>query len=135
MKTRFCPSPTGYMHIGNARTALFCALLAKNQQGKFLLRIEDTDRERSKTIYTEQLYADLRWLGLLWQEGPIVGGDAGPYLQSERQNIYDQSYHELEKSNLAYACFCKRLILGGTSFFAGRPPCKHRAEAGSGCLG
>ena len=107
LKTRFCPSPTGYMHLGNARTALFSALLAHSQEGgKFLLRIEDTDLERSKPEFTAGLKEDLRWLGLQWDEGPDEGGDAGPYYQSERQDIYDQYYHKLEEQGLVYPCFC-----------------------------
>lgn len=106
VKARFCPSPTGLIHLGNARTALFSALLAKQQDGSFLLRIEDTDRERSKAEYTEILMNDLRWMGIHWQEGPDVGGDLGPYFQSERQSIYDDYYHRLEEAGMAYPCFC-----------------------------
>lgn len=106
MKTRFCPSPTGHIHIGNARTALFCALLAKSQHGALLLRIEDTDLERSKETYTNQLITDLHWLDIHWQEGPEVGGTAGPYWQSQRQAIYDEYYRKLEQSGLAFPCFC-----------------------------
>lgn len=106
IKTRFCPSPTGEIHLGNARTALFCDLLAHGHQGQLLLRIEDTDRERSQEKYTLQLMDDLNWLGITWQEGPRAGGDAGPYFQSERQDIYDSFYHKLEQKNLIYPCFC-----------------------------
>lgn len=108
LKFRFCPSPTGLIHFGNVRTALFNVLLAHKLQGTFLLRIEDTDKERSKTEYTEALMADLRWLGLTWQEGPEVGGDKGPYWQSERQAIYDRYYAQLASgsSHHAYPCFC-----------------------------
>lgn len=104
LKFRFCPSPTGLIHFGNVRTALFNALLAQKLQGTFLLRIEDTDKERSKSEYTEALMADLHWLGLEWQEGPEVGGDNGPYWQSERQSIYDNDYQRLGLN--AYPCFC-----------------------------
>ncbi|MCD6045754.1 MAG: glutamate--tRNA ligase [Gammaproteobacteria bacterium] len=103
-KFRFCPSPTGLIHFGNVRTALFNALLAHKLQGTFLLRIEDTDKERSKSEYTEALMADLHWLGLEWQEGPEVGGNNGPYWQSERQAIYDNDYQRLGLH--AYPCFC-----------------------------
>lgn len=106
MKTRFCPSPTGYMHLGNTRTALFNALAAVGSQGTFLVRIEDTDRTRSSVEFAEILLEDMRWLGLHWQEGPGVGGPHSPYNQSERQKIYDQYYSQLEKHNVVYPCFC-----------------------------
>ncbi len=107
-KTRFAPSPTGLMHLGNVRTALFNALFAYQTGGKFLLRIEDTDLERSKDEFTQQLLDDLRWLGLLWQEGPEVGGDHAPYAQSQRGEIYAKYYAELVEKNLAYPCFCSQ---------------------------
>lgn len=106
VKTRFCPSPTGLMHMGNARTALFSALLAKHAGGTFLLRIEDTDRERSDQRYTDALQRDLLWLGLQWQEGPGHDKGLGPYHQSERQPIYDDYYDRLQEADVAYACFC-----------------------------
>lgn len=98
LKTRFAPSPTGLMHLGNARTALFSFLLAKNQEGVFLLRIEDTDRDRSRDDYDRDLQQELHWLHLDWQEGP--------YYQSQRQAIYDDFYHRLESQGAAYPCFC-----------------------------
>src|SRR4051812_39082353 len=101
IKTRFCPSPTGQMHIGNVRTALFNALLALGKGGTFLIRIEDTDQARSDESYTDLLLEDLRWLGLQWQEGPEVGGAAGPYWQSQRQAIYDDYYHRLAATGSA----------------------------------
>lgn len=125
IKTRFCPSPTGVMHLGNARTALFSALFAKAHEGIFLLRIEDTDRERSKPEYTEQLCHDLRQLGLYWQEGPYVGGKHAPYYQSERQAIYDHYYAKLEEQGLAYLCFCSEEELAWqrkTQLASGHPP-------------
>ncbi|RJQ47898.1 MAG: glutamate--tRNA ligase, partial [Gammaproteobacteria bacterium] len=79
VKTRFAPSPTGHIHMGNTRVALFSALYARHHRGLFLLRIEDTDLERSATRYIEALKEDLRWLGLAWQEGPEAGGPHGPY--------------------------------------------------------
>jgi glutamyl-tRNA synthetase len=106
VKTRFCPSPTGLIHLGNARTALFSALFAKKMNGTFLLRIEDTDRERSKVSYTDILMQDLRWLHLYWQEGPEHDGGHGPYYQSKRQAIYDDYYERLEMAGMAYPCFC-----------------------------
>jgi len=105
-KTRFAPSPTGFLHLGNARTALFSALFARAQGGRLVLRIEDTDRERSRTEFTEALQKDLRWLGLAWDEGPGVGGEAGPYFQSDRDPIYARHYRLLEQAGLAYPCFC-----------------------------
>ncbi|CAN5457358.1 glutamate--tRNA ligase [soil metagenome] len=106
IKTRFCPSPTGHIHLGNVRAALFSALFAKHKEGKFLLRIEDTDKSRSSDEFTQLLMQELRWLGLDWQEGPEVGGDHAPYWQSQRQPLYDQFYLQLQEKNLCYACFC-----------------------------
>ncbi len=107
-KFRFCPSPTGLIHFGNVRTALFNALLAHKMQGILLLRIEDTDKERSKDEYTQALMSDLRWLGLHWNEGAEAGGEQGPYWQSQRQAIYDGYYQQLTegKTPRAYPCFC-----------------------------
>ncbi len=125
LKTRFCPSPTGMLHLGNVRTALFNALLAKGQQGVFLLRIEDTDRTRSDIRYTEALQVDLRWLGLDWDEGPGRGGDAGPYWQSQRQAIYDKYYAQLEEKGFAYPCFCSEQQLAlarKVQRASGKPP-------------
>jgi len=106
LKTRFCPSPTGLMHLGNARTALFNALLAKQRHGQWLLRIEDTDQVRSEPRYTRALMEDLLWLGVSWQEGPDHDQGYGPYHQSERQSIYDDYYQRLETMGRAYPCFC-----------------------------
>ncbi|OAI50031.1 glutamate--tRNA ligase [Gammaproteobacteria bacterium SCGC AG-212-F23] len=106
MKTRFCPSPTGMLHLGNARTALFNALLAQKEQGIFLLRIEDTDQSRSEIKHIDLLQHDLRWLNIHWNEGPDVGGNNGPYWQSQRHAIYDNYYHQLEKAERVYPCFC-----------------------------
>lgn len=125
MKTRFCPSPTGYMHLGNIRTALFNALLAKGQQGNFLLRIEDTDKIRSGDEYAEMLQHDLHWLGLKWQEGPGVEGPQAPYWQSQRQEIYQKYYEQLEKQGLVYPCFCtdqQLAISRKVQLAAGHPP-------------
>lgn len=106
VKTRFCPSPTGLVHPGNARTALFNFLLAKSENSTFLLRIEDTDVERSKLEYDEALQWDLNWLGLDWQEGPKKNQGNGPYHQSKRQSIYDDYYQRLQEADQAYPCFC-----------------------------
>ena len=108
-KTRFAPSPTGEMHFGNVRTALFNALAATAQNGEFLLRVEDTDEERSNTDYEQLIYTDLTWLGIQWQEGPDHTenrGSNGPYRQSERKDIYKKYYQQLLENNQAYYCFC-----------------------------
>ncbi len=124
-KTRFAPSPTGFIHLGNVRTALFSALVAARDQGVFLLRIEDTDLARSLDEYTQALMADLQWLGMHWKEGPNAGGDAGPYHQSQRSAIYDRYYQTLEQQNLAYPCFCSEQQLSVSRkamLAAGKPP-------------
>lgn len=125
LKTRFCPSPTGNMHLGNVRTALFNALLAKGRQGCFLLRIEDTDKERSQSVYCDALLEDLKWLGLDWNEGPQQEGGAGPYYQSQRQKIYDDYYHKLESTGIAYPCFCSEeelALMRKIQRSTGKPP-------------
>lgn len=115
MKTRFSPSPTGLMHLGNARTALFNKLLAAHSSnGRFLLRIEDTDKLRSNPEYTRRLKDDLHWLGLSWDEGPECEAAAGPYEQSNRQTIYDKHYSALEQKGLIYPCFCTEEELAAT---------------------
>src|SRR5579872_6618233 len=96
IRTRFSPSPTCLIHLGNARAALFADLFAKKNNGVFLLRIEDTDAARSADHYVELLQDDLHWLGIDWQEGPGVDGPYGPYWQSQRQAIYEKYYHLLE---------------------------------------
>ena len=103
--TRFAPSPTGYLHIGGARTALFNWLLARKTGGKFLLRIEDTDQKRNTPAAASQVMADLRWLGIEWDEGPEVGGPNGPYFQSQRKDIYDKYIKRLIDEKKAYYCF------------------------------
>ncbi|WP_018861918.1 glutamate--tRNA ligase [Thioalkalivibrio sp. ALJ3] len=105
-KTRFAPSPTGLLHLGNVRTALFSALFARSRGGHFLLRIEDTDAERSRPEFVAALMRDLRWLKLDWDEGVDAGGDAGPYAQSERGGIFDGYYQQLIDAGQAYPCFC-----------------------------
>ena len=104
--TRFAPSPTGALHLGNARTALFSHLWARKSGGKFILRIEDTDLARSEDRFREQLMADMRWLGLDWDEGPDVGGPSGPYCQAQRGEFYQSKYRQLSERELAYPCFC-----------------------------
>ncbi|SFV67826.1 Glutamyl-tRNA(Gln) synthetase [hydrothermal vent metagenome] len=106
IKTRFCPSPTGHIHIGNARTALFNVLYAIKHHGVFLLRIEDTDQERSEQQYIDQLCEDLKWLGLEWQEGYGTINDDGSFEQSKRSEVYKKYLQELEKKEAIYPCFC-----------------------------
>src|SRR5881275_596402 len=96
IRVRFAPSPTGYLHIGGARTALFNWLFARHHGGKFVLRIEDTDRTRNTEEAMAAIYEGLRWLGLDWDEGPHVGGDSGPYLQSERTELYERYLKQLQ---------------------------------------
>jgi glutamyl-tRNA synthetase len=103
--TRFAPSPTGYLHIGGARTALFNWLLAKQQGGRFILRIEDTDQVRSTDESTRKILEDMRWLGLDWSEGPEVNGPNGPYFQSQRLAIYKEYAEKLLSIRRAYKCF------------------------------
>ncbi len=103
--TRFAPSPTGYLHVGGARTALFNWLLARKMGGKFLLRIEDTDMKRNTATAADQVLKDLKWLGIDWDEGPDIGGPNGPYHQSERRDIYDKYIQQLIDEQKAYYCF------------------------------
>ena len=106
VRTRFAPSPTGYMHVGNLRTALYAYLLAKKDGGSFVLRIEDTDQERYVPGAVEIIYKTLRDTGLTWDEGPDVGGDYGPYVQSERMGTYIEYAKKLVEQGDAYYCFC-----------------------------
>jgi nondiscriminating glutamyl-tRNA synthetase len=106
MRVRFAPSPTGHLHVGNARTALFNWLAARHAGGTFLLRIEDTDTERSTRESESAILADLRWLGLTWDEGVEAGGAVGPYRQSERLDIYADHAQRLLATGHAYRCFC-----------------------------
>ncbi|HRP68147.1 MAG TPA: glutamate--tRNA ligase [Turneriella sp.] len=106
VRTRFAPSPTGYLHVGGARTALFNYLYARAQKGKFILRIEDTDQARSTEQSYHQVLDSLKWLGLEWDEGPEVGGVHGPYRQSERLHLYKEYAEKLVHEKKAYPCFC-----------------------------
>lgn len=108
IRTRFAPSPTGYLHVGGLRTALYNYLFAKKNSGKFILRIEDTDRARYVDGATENLIATLKWAALNFDEGIGTGGDFGPYLQSQRLNIYKEQADLLIKENKAYYCFCSQ---------------------------
>src|SRR5688572_16784582 len=106
VRVRFAPSPTGYLHVGGARTALFNWLFARRHGGTFVLRIEDTDAERSSWEMVAGIVDGLRWLGLDWDEGPDVGGPHGPYFQSQRLDKYREGAAELVRRGLAYYCFC-----------------------------
>lgn len=106
VRVRFAPSPTGYLHIGGARTALFNWLFARKMGGKLILRIEDTDTERLKEDSVSQILTSLKWLGLNWDEGPEAGGECGPYYQSERRELYSKYAQQLLDEGKAYYCFC-----------------------------
>ncbi len=106
VRVRIAPSPSGNLHVGTARTALFNYLFAKKNNGKFVLRIEDTDAERTSQEYVDNIFDSLKALGLNWDEGPDVGGDYGPYTQSERFDIYPKYIQELLDKGFAYECFC-----------------------------
>jgi nondiscriminating glutamyl-tRNA synthetase len=111
IRVRFAPSPTGHLHIGGARTALFNYLYARRQNGVFVLRIEDTDVERSTDESVRMILQDLKWLGLTWDEGPEVGGAYGPYFQSQRQDLYREKLEFLQAQGHAYPCFCSAELL------------------------
>jgi glutamyl-tRNA synthetase len=135
--TRFAPSPTGDLHLGNARTGLFNLLLARRTGGRFLLRIEDTDSERSLEAHTQGLMADLRWLGIEWDEGPDREDEHRPYRQSQRAPLYAQDLAALERAGAVYPCFCTALELElsrRAQLAAGRAPryggaCRELTEA------
>jgi nondiscriminating glutamyl-tRNA synthetase len=130
LRVRFAPSPTGYLHVGNARTALFNWLLARGRGGRFVLRIEDTDTGRSTAASEQSIVDDLRWLGLEWDEGPDVGGPYAPYRQSDRLERYREHAERLIATGRAYYCFCTReqlekgrqraLIEGQAAVYGGR---------------
>ena len=106
VRVRFAPSPTGYLHIGGARTALFNWLFARKMGGKLILRIEDTDIERLKEDSVSQILTSLKWLGINWDEGIDIGGPDGPYRQMERLDIYKKYTEKLLAEGKAYYCFC-----------------------------
>ena len=114
IRVRFAPSPTGFIHVGNVRTALFNRLLAGRNKGTFILRVEDTDAERSELKYEKQLMEDLRWLGLDWNEGIEIGGDYGPYRQTDRYDLYQKYAQRLLEEDKAYLCFCTEEALEAT---------------------
>ncbi|HUQ88699.1 MAG TPA: glutamate--tRNA ligase [Vicinamibacterales bacterium] len=125
MRVRFAPSPTGHLHVGNARTALFNWLLARGQNGTFILRIEDTDLERSTKASEQAILEDLRWMGLQWDEGVEVGGDYGPYRQTERMQSYVDHTNRLLAEGTGYYCFCSAETLEAhrkSQLAAGLPP-------------
>jgi len=108
VRVRFAPSPTGPLHIGGARTALFNYLFARKNRGDFILRIEDTDKERSELKWVQEIIEELRWLGIEWDEGPDIDGKFGPYKQSQRLDIYKKYLKKLFKENKVYYCFCSK---------------------------
>jgi nondiscriminating glutamyl-tRNA synthetase len=138
--TRFAPSPTGSLHLGNARTAFFSHLWARKSGGRFILRIEDTDAERSRLSFRDGLMADMRWLGLDWDEGPDIGGPSAPYSQAERGEFYGKLFAQLELNGQAYPCYCtaEELELSRKlQRMAGKPPryagtCRHLTAAQRG---
>src|SRR5688572_21396562 len=123
IRVRFAPSPTGYLHVGGARTALFNWLYARRHSGVFILRIEDTDAERSSWDMVAGIVDGLRWLGLDWDEGPDIGGPHAPYFQSERLDKYRQAAADLVTRGLAYYCLCTAETLQQK---------RHAAEAAGG---
>jgi len=125
IRTRFAPSPTGFLHIGSARTCLFNFLFTRKHQGRLILRIEDTDKERSKPEYEKDIIDSLKWLGIEWDEGPDVGGNYGPYRQSERSAIYARYLQKLLNEEKAYHCFCSKEDLEARKQYLmsiGQPP-------------
>jgi glutamyl-tRNA synthetase len=135
--TRFAPSPTGHLHLGNARTALLNYLAARRSGGRFILRVEDTDEARSSETFMHDLFADLRWLGLDWDEGPDVGGPHTIYRQQQRRAIYEEWLAKLDAAGLTYPCFCTPAELNVArrqQLAAGKPPryagtCRSLTEA------
>jgi len=111
IRGRFAPTPSGQMHIGNARTALLAWLQARRAGGQFVLRMEDIDKPRSRPELARQLLEDLRWLGIDWDEGPDVGGPCGSYVQSEREALYREALDQLQRSGWLYPCYCSRAEL------------------------
>ena len=107
-RLRFAPSPTGYLHIGGARTALFNWLWARRTGGTFVLRIEDTDRDRSTQQAVDAIFDAMRWLGMDWDEGPGKGGPHAPYFQTERLDVYRAYAERLVRQGKAFACYCTR---------------------------
>ncbi len=136
VRVRFAPSPTGFMHVGNARTALFNYLFARHNKGKLILRIEDTDTERHSEEAVNVIYEALKWMGIEWDEGPDIGGNFGPYRQSQRLDIYKEYINKLREKGLVYECFCTQEELEAMrqeQLKRGEPPrytgkCRHLTE-------
>ena len=124
VRTRFAPSPTGYMHVGNLRTALYTWLIARHNHGTFILRIEDTDQGRLVEGATDVIYRTMRQCGLTHDEGPDVGGPVGPYIQSERRGLYGKYAHLLVEKGAAYYCFCEKTEEDSGSFDRTADPCR-----------
>lgn len=123
--TRFAPSPTGFLHLGNARTALLNFLAARKSHGRFILRVEDTDESRSNEEFMRELFQDLRWLGMDWDEGPDIGGPQQAYRQQQRRSIYEEWLAKLDAAGLTYPCFCTPAELNiarKLQLAAGKPP-------------
>ena len=133
VRTRFAPSPTGFMHVGGVRTALYTWLIARKAGGKFLLRIEDTDQGRFVEGATEVIYSTLRDAGLLWDEGPDVGGPVGPYVQTQRRDLYLPYAERLVARGHAYRCFCEKAASeeDAGEFDRGEDPCRSLSPAES----
>ena len=108
VRVRYAPSPTGHIHVGNARTAIFNYLYARHEGGTFIMRLDDTDLERSTEANIDSMLDDIRWLGLDWDEGFLKGGDLGPYRETERKPLYDKYLQQLLDEDKAYRCFCTR---------------------------
>lgn len=142
IRVRYAPSPTGHLHIGNARTALFNYLFARSKGGKFIIRIEDTDKKRNIQGGEESQLKYLKWLGMDWDESTDVGGEYGPYRQSERNDIYKKYYTELLEKGLAYKCYCteeeieaereEQVSKGETPKYSGK--CRHLTKEQQGKL-
>src|SRR5258706_16005578 len=135
--TRFAPSPTGSLHLGNARTAFFSHLWARKSGGRFILRIEDTDAERSRFRFRDELMAEMRWLGLDWDEGPDIGGPSAPYSQAGRGEFYRTLFAQLGMNDQAYPCYCtagELELSRKLQRMSGKPPrypgtCRHLSSA------
>ena len=119
-RVRFAPSPSGELHVGNARTALFNWLFARRYKGEFILRLEDTDRDRTSKIFENNLIEDLKWLSIEWDEGPEKGGKLGPYHQSERLDIYDKYLKKLIMADHVYPYKGTPSPHGQSSFYSWR---------------
>ena len=130
VRTRFAPSPTGYMHIGGMRTALFCWLWARHNRGQFILRIDDTDQQRNIDAALVPILDAFRWLGLDWTEGPDLGGPCGPYLQSERTEWYLEVWRRLEAAGAIYPSPHSRRDVDEA---ATAPPRTHSVEYNCDC--